>query len=223
MAGPTLGRQRRRRRADETQAAILDAAEECFTRYGIAQTTIDDIVRVAKVPRATLYRHAGGKDDLLVAVTLREIDRFFEKLGRYVATRTNLVDVLVDGTLYSLKILRGSELLRRMLANEAIATSARLTGQTIDLAAERMAAFVQPLFEVGQRDGVIRPELTVHDGVEVFMRTIGSLLMVRPPWPRTAAEQRAYVRRALVPVFIADAALERAAAPLGEPARPPSD
>lgn len=63
---------------------MLDAAEECFARFGVAQTTVDDVVRVAKVPRATMYRHVGGKDDLVAAVAMRRFEAFLDKLARYV-------------------------------------------------------------------------------------------------------------------------------------------
>ena len=87
-------------------------------------------------------------------------------------------------------------------------------GRDGTFAAERMYAFVQPLFEAGQREGLVRAELTVRDGVEQFMRTIGSLLTVAPPWPRTQVQQREFLLHTLVPIFVPDDARDRAASVL---------
>jgi AcrR family transcriptional regulator len=46
---------------------ILDTAYELFSRRGIRDVGIDEIIERAGVAKATLYRHFPGKDDLVVA------------------------------------------------------------------------------------------------------------------------------------------------------------
>jgi AcrR family transcriptional regulator len=50
-----------------TRAALLEAAGECLSRYGIRKTTMVDVAARSKVAKATLYNHFRTKDDLLVA------------------------------------------------------------------------------------------------------------------------------------------------------------
>lgn len=201
----TLGRQRRRRPTDETRTAVLDAAEACFNRYGLQQTTIDDIVRAAGVPRATLYRHAGSRDDLLVAVTLREIDRVVAKLTRYVAGRATLDDVIVDGTLHAIKLVRQSPLLSALFANATAVLDDTISDQAIDGLLARLQEFVTPFFEPAQTAGLLRPGLTVPDAVEHLLRTIQSQLTFDTARRRTEAGRRQYLRQTLLPVFVPDA------------------
>jgi AcrR family transcriptional regulator len=50
-----------------TRAALLEAAGECLSRYGIRKTTMVDVAARSRVAKATLYNHFRTKDDLLVA------------------------------------------------------------------------------------------------------------------------------------------------------------
>ncbi|PDT05180.1 TetR family transcriptional regulator [Rhizobium chutanense] len=49
------------------RAKILDAISDLFYRRGTYRVGIDEIVRELKIARATLYRHFGGKEDLIIA------------------------------------------------------------------------------------------------------------------------------------------------------------
>ena len=61
---------------------VLAAAYECVARFGIAKTTVEDVVKESGVSRATVYRvFPGGKDELLRAAVSWEMDRFFLMLG----------------------------------------------------------------------------------------------------------------------------------------------
>lgn len=55
---------------------LLDAADELFTRDGIARTSVDQVLRHAHVAPGTLYAHFGGKDGLIVAALRRRLDRW---------------------------------------------------------------------------------------------------------------------------------------------------
>ena len=69
---------------------LLDAAEACIDRYGLAKTTVEDIATEAKVSRATIYRYFDNRDELVLAVVLRSLDRWppclFGKVAFLVST-----------------------------------------------------------------------------------------------------------------------------------------
>ena len=69
-------RSRREQRADR----ILDAAAELMLRWGYNKTTIDDIVRVAGVPKGTIYLHWKTREDLFLALMRREYVRLVEDI-----------------------------------------------------------------------------------------------------------------------------------------------
>jgi len=59
---------------------ILDAARTVFEQFGARRANVDDVARVAKISRSTLYRRFPNKDELLAAVIQREMDRLFDQL-----------------------------------------------------------------------------------------------------------------------------------------------
>lgn len=59
---------RREEYAESTRRALLDAAAERFATAGYAATSIEDVVRDARVTRGALYHHFRGKQELFEAV-----------------------------------------------------------------------------------------------------------------------------------------------------------
>ena len=59
---------RREEYAESTRRALLDAAAERFASAGYAATSIEDVVRAARVTRGALYHHFSGKQELFEAV-----------------------------------------------------------------------------------------------------------------------------------------------------------
>lgn len=51
---------------------ILDAAAELIQRWGYKKTAVDDIARLAGVAKGTIYLHWKTREDLFVALLLRE-------------------------------------------------------------------------------------------------------------------------------------------------------
>ena len=71
-------------RTRETQARILDAAEEVFVRDGYESAQLDEIASVAGRSKGALYGHFKSKEDLFLALfelrTKAYIDRLFSSL-----------------------------------------------------------------------------------------------------------------------------------------------
>ncbi|MBR7651013.1 TetR/AcrR family transcriptional regulator [Ochrobactrum oryzae] len=59
---------------------LMAAAEALFLEKGFAATSVDEIVRLADVAKGTFYLHFRSKDDMLIALRQRFIDRFCEGL-----------------------------------------------------------------------------------------------------------------------------------------------
>jgi AcrR family transcriptional regulator len=56
----------------EREARILDAAAELVQRWGYKKTTIDDIAQRAEVGKGTIYLHWKTREELFIALLLRE-------------------------------------------------------------------------------------------------------------------------------------------------------
>ena len=63
-------------RKDElVKAAILQAAETLFQRWGIAKTTMEDIAHATGKGKSTLYYYFKSKDEVLEAVAMAQMAR----------------------------------------------------------------------------------------------------------------------------------------------------
>src|SRR5215472_16195187 len=56
----------------EREARILEAAAELVQRWGYKKTTIDDIAKLAEVGKGTIYLHWKTREELFIALLLRE-------------------------------------------------------------------------------------------------------------------------------------------------------
>ncbi|HYX49347.1 MAG TPA: helix-turn-helix domain-containing protein, partial [Ktedonobacteraceae bacterium] len=72
----------RQERADR----ILDAAAELILRWGYKKTTIDDIAKQARVAKGTIYLHWKTREDLFLALLIREDFKYAEDLKQRIAS-----------------------------------------------------------------------------------------------------------------------------------------
>ena len=89
-----------RRQADRsgaTRAALLTAARSLFTDRGFAETSTEEIVRVAGVTRGALYHHFRDKEDLFRAVVEEIEQELAERAATAVAAQSSLREGLRAG------------------------------------------------------------------------------------------------------------------------------
>jgi AcrR family transcriptional regulator len=107
---------------------ILDAAQRCRQRWGIAKVTMDDIVAESGVSRATIYRlFPGGKEVLFEALRVRYLEEFFGRLRTEIATTSSLEDLLVAAVVCATRELREDSDLALQLSTEPGETVSELT------------------------------------------------------------------------------------------------
>jgi AcrR family transcriptional regulator len=83
----TLGRQQIRTR--ETQALLLDAAEEIFVRDGFESAQLDEIAATAGRSKGAVYTHFKSKEDLFLALFEHRTQSYIEKLTARLRKCTN--------------------------------------------------------------------------------------------------------------------------------------
>jgi AcrR family transcriptional regulator len=69
----------------EKLESILDTAKKMFGRYGLRKTSVDEVARMARVAKATIYNYFGTKDQVYLEVLRRETDEIVEKVSSLVA------------------------------------------------------------------------------------------------------------------------------------------
>lgn len=96
----------------DRRAGILEATARVVIKIGLAKMSLDDVATQAGVSRATIYRHfSGGRDELLDALVMRELENFVAGLAEAVLEQQNLEDMFVMG------LMRGHS---QMVENELL-------------------------------------------------------------------------------------------------------
>ncbi|SCX28043.1 transcriptional regulator, TetR family [Mycolicibacterium fluoranthenivorans] len=124
---------------DETTTRVLRAALAQFELVGVRRTTMEDVSRRSNIARASLYRRFPTKNDLVEAVILSEVRRYFEGSERAHESSRNLEEHLISGIAYNVQFLREHTLLKKMLLTEPEVILPKLTidaGAIIEIATQ---------------------------------------------------------------------------------------
>jgi len=79
----------------EKAESILNTAKKMFGRYGLKKTTLDEIARMARVAKATIYNYFGSKDRVYLEVLRREVNEIVKKISLSVDQEVLPVDKIV--------------------------------------------------------------------------------------------------------------------------------
>jgi AcrR family transcriptional regulator len=183
--------------ATEVRERIVNAAGECFARYGVGKTTVEDIAAAAGVSRATVYRNfAGGRDEVVLAVVLRDLRRFLDRLAARLRLERSVPDAIVEGVVDAVTFVRGDPQLATLLAADAAGPMRAAVAGGARSLLELCADYVRPHFGAAQRQGSLRADITVEGSVEFLFRIISSMIVM----PRDG-EPREFLRTYVVPAL----------------------
>jgi len=130
------------------ETRLLDATKACCERFGFAKLSIDDVAAEASVSRATVYRlYPGGKDVLLDALRVRELEEFFDVLRAEVAGADTLDELLVRTVVTATRELRADHHLAVMLAAEPGEALTQLTTAGVPRIIHYATTFLVPFAE----------------------------------------------------------------------------
>jgi AcrR family transcriptional regulator len=66
---------------DDTKNKILEVAEKLFSRFGFHKTSMDEIAKIARKAKGSLYYHFASKEDLFREVVAKEIFNLENRLS----------------------------------------------------------------------------------------------------------------------------------------------
>ncbi len=183
---------------------ILGAAYTCVTRYGLAKTTIEDVVKESGVSRATIYRQfPGGRDELLHATVAWELARYFNQLADAVRDAPDLAHLLEEGLVFARRSVQEHEVLQKILETEPGRLLPLLTTESAKTL-PFIAAFLHPYLAREAEAGRLRPEVDVDRAADYLARGILSLIGEAGRWDfAEPAQVREVVREELLGGIVA--------------------
>lgn len=155
---------------------LLASTYTCVSRFGLAKTTVEDVVKESGVSRATIYRQfPGGREELLRETVGWELARYFIRLADHVQDASDLAHLLEDGLVFARRTVLEHELLQKILATEP----ERLLGLLSTEATKTLpfiADFLLPHLAGEQRAGRLRDGVDLDRAAEYLARALLSLI-----------------------------------------------
>jgi AcrR family transcriptional regulator len=106
---------------DLNREAILQIAQDIFSKYGYKKTTLDDIANAVRKGKSSLYYYFNSKEDLFQAVISKEVDILKEALEKVVFRSLDPEEKLREYILTKLSTFRDLANLYNALENDVTA------------------------------------------------------------------------------------------------------
>ena len=142
----------------DRRAAIVAAARECFQKWGLARTRMDDIAQRVGIVRPNLYRYFPSKEAVAAAVSAEESQRINDIRRQRLPVEGPVGDLIANSIVLGLQLALEDEYIVDLLSME----NRDLVPETIAAAAVRYE-YWQPIFEHGRARGELRSDLTDED------------------------------------------------------------
>ncbi len=175
--------------------AVLDAAADCYLRFGVQKTTAADIAARAGVSRATLYRRYGSHESIFLAVLTRESEAMARDGEIHLAGITDPAERVVEGMLFAIEQVRLRPVHAAVFTSDSAGWAAT---QAVSLAALRQLgeAGIRPV--LGPTSNGAVDDQVISDLVDWMLRILISYAAV----PGRAGLDRDDIRRQLTTLFL---------------------
>lgn len=187
---------------------LLEAVYACVARFGLAKTTVEDVVKESGVSRATVYRiFPGGRDQLLREVVAWEMGRFFGSLAEAVAGAPDFASLVEEGLRFAHRAMREHEVLQKILVTEPERLLPLMTTEQ-QRPLRFITGYLLPFLEREERAGRLRAGVNHDEAAEFVARMLLSLIGSPGRWDlEDPAQVRVLVREELLAGVLTDAAL----------------
>lgn len=176
------------------RSRILEAADRCIERAGVAKTTLSDVAAEVGVTRQTVYRYFPSLGELLHAVAASGAAAFMARLRIHLERCDTPAEVVAEAISFCVEELPAEPRIALLLQAEGDLFGHGITSTTgTALATELLRGLPTDWASVGLDDG------NLDDLADLMLRLIGSWVQHPPATPRPAEEVRRQVLRWIGP------------------------
>ncbi|MEW6269770.1 MAG: helix-turn-helix domain-containing protein [Thermodesulfobacteriota bacterium] len=165
------------RAATSTAERIVDAAERCMRRLGVARFSMADVAAAAGLSRGSVYVHFPDRDALVRAALARAAERFVRDSEQAVRARRTLAAQIGEAAVYIRRRLR-DEPAAPGLAGEQDTVLATLLTAHLEGVVASWVDFWQPYLAAAAARGEIRGGLDRREAAEWIVRIMLSLVVM---------------------------------------------
>ncbi len=155
---------------------ILEAALLCFAQFGIQRTSIQDVARMARVARGTVYRYFEDRKMLVEAAIRLGGQKYYQTVAAAMAGKGTLAGQLGAMAEAQATILLDHRTRNRLMADDAEFMSYMLSDA--DSVVRRSTEFLVPYVREAQKRGEVARGVDVLAASEWLARLMHSLSTV---------------------------------------------
>jgi AcrR family transcriptional regulator len=185
--------------AQAARERLMEAAEACFDKYGVAKTTMDDIAKMAGVSRPTVYRHFDDRDSLVLAVVMRRSRLLIDRAQKFMQKQARFEDQLVEGLLFLVDKGRKDPFVSLLVSPESMNLANQILGAgsaAVDLSYELW----EPILTEARERGELRADLDFR-AIATWLTYLILLLVGRVDIEPDVSAQREMLRTFVAPAF----------------------
>ena len=208
---PVLGPRRAKSEAD--LRPIVAAARECFARFGVSKTRMDDVAKAAGMPRPYLYEYVTGKNELVELALLERSREFADELARGVdLSGKDIGAAMLDALMASIKLARVDEEFAYLAeAISRVRINLLLTGRESPVH-DAVRSVFDGLFQLARQQDKLRTDVSESQMTE-WLQGVMTWLTPRVDLPED--ELRALLENFAVPAVLLSRSRNAAAGPAG--------
>jgi len=174
---------------------IVRAAYECFDRFGISKTTIEDIASRAHVSRPSVYKYFSGKDDIIDRICHDEAMKVNAEVRRRLVRTDNFDSMITEAILVVIRVASENPYIRRTLEDAEYQANAIESTSTVHrIHRELWRRFLEHAMETGE----LASDITIDDIITWLNMSQGMLLMRLGMVELTDDQLRTFIRRFVV-------------------------
>lgn len=185
--------------SDTSRPASLErveqAAYDCFERFGIDKTTIEDIAAEAGLSRATIYKHFRNKDELVAHITALEIAKINQEVRTRFVRKSRFADSLAECLLLVVRAAMSSRCLRMVLHTSDYPSKAADPGSE---AHRRQRAWWGSLLDDAAKAGEFASDLSMDEIVSWLTNAEQMLVLKIEAVDISDDELRRFIHRMIV-------------------------
>ncbi len=178
---------------------VLLCARECFVRYGVEKTRLEDVAIAAGISRPLLYKLFGGRQGLTDAVINAELKLLVEKQSVRMQQHTAFRKIMVEGIIAGIELARKDTLLMDLLLHSSLQHLPALLLDTQQPAHMITLGLWKPYFDKAREAGELPVNIDDNDMMEWLMSIQYLFLMREEVNPERIIQ---LLNIFLVPVFI---------------------
>lgn len=183
---------------DPLETTLIDAAERCFEKHGVAKTSMSHVAAEAGVSRTTLYKRFPKIEDVLQAVFVREFDRFEIRVARKLSGLSDPADRLVEVVVSTAENVPENAGIAKLALGPRSRAEARALAVGRSALNERVERMISAPLDDLEAAGRLRADTPRVDIIEWIRRIVLSLAVQPQPGARPAATRRGWVHSFLI-------------------------